>query len=459
MGFVSDFLDAMEYLIQKYQKECATIYSGTVQSVSDKSCSMNVNGNVYNKIAYYGIAPIVGNSYRVFVPFNNMSLAFIIVPSTTTSGSSGVSSVNGKTGNVVLNAADVGALPNTTVIPSKTSQLDNDSGFITDIPIASDTQLGGVKIGTGLSVTANGVLSATGGGSADAVEWDNVLDKPTTIDGYGITDAKIENGTITLGNQTITPLTSAPVTSVNSKTGAVVLTANDVGALPNTTVIPTKTSQLENDSGFINKIPIASETKLGGVIIGDGLTVDANGVVSSEKDTFICTVTATLPHTCDQSAAEIYNAQTAGKIVICKYASMDIPLITANSGGAIFCGLRNSNSLKGIKIVVYADKSASISQMRSGDVIQWESIDLNNVELDPSNGMGEEYIPGVYRVTVADFPQENFVVGAMITQFTNGGGAEGKIPQVMLINGSLSIMVASDTPVTYDSIQILVAHI
>lgn len=211
MGFVSDFLDAIEYLIQKYQKECTTIYSGTVQSVSDKSCSMNVNGNVYNNIAYYGIAPIVGNSYRVFVPFNNMSLAFIIVPSTTTSGSSDVSSVNGKTGDVVLNYAD----------------------------------------------------------------------------------------------------------------------------------IPSKTSQLENDSGFI----------------------------------------------------------------------------------------------------------------------KWDSIDLNNVELNPSLGMGEEYIPGVYRLPIADFPPENFVIGAMITQFTDGGGAEGKIPQVMLINGNLSIMVASDAPVRYDSIQILVAHI
>ena len=207
MGFVSDFLDAMEYLIQKYQKECATIYSGTVQSVSDKSCSMNVNGNVYNKIAYYGIAPIIGNSYRVFVPFNNMSLAFIIVPSTTTSGSS-----DGKTGDVV--------------------------------------------------------------------------------------------------------------------------------ALSNTTVIPSKTSQLENDSGFI----------------------------------------------------------------------------------------------------------------------KWDSIDLTNAELDPSLGTWEEYIPGVYKLNIADYP-DNYVVGAMITQFTDGGDATGKIPQVMLINGNLSIMVASDAPVRYDSIQILVAHI
>ena len=150
-----------------------------------------------------------------------------------------VTSVNSKTGAVQLNASDVGALPDTTVIPTKTSQLDNDSGFITELPIASTTQLGGVKIGAGLSITENGVLSATGGGTADAVEWNNVLNKPTTIAGYSITDAKIENGTITLGNKTITPLTSAPVTSVNSKTGAVVLGASDVGALPDDTVIPT----------------------------------------------------------------------------------------------------------------------------------------------------------------------------------------------------------------------------
>lgn len=338
MGFVSDFLDAMEYLIQKYQKECTTIYSGTVQSVSDKSCSMNVNGNVYDKIAYYGIAPIVGNSYRVFVPFNNMSLAFIIVPSTTTSGSSGVSSVNGKTGNVVLNAADVGALSSTTVIPSKTSQL-------------------------------------------------------------------------------------------------------------------------ENDSGFINKIPIASKTQLGGAIIGNGLTVDANGVVSSEKDTFICTVNTTRPYTCDKSATEIYNAQIAGKIVICKYAMLTIPLIIATAQKAIFCGLGDSSgSLKGIKIVINANKTASISTMFSGNSIVWDSIDLTNAELDPSLGTWEEYIPGVYKLNVADYP-DNYVVGAMITQFTDGGDATGKIPQVMLINGSLSIMVASDAPVMYDSIQILVAHI
>lgn len=46
-------------------------------------------------------------------------------------GGGAVDSVNGKTGTVVLDAEDVGALPDDTAIPSNTSDLTNDSGFIT----------------------------------------------------------------------------------------------------------------------------------------------------------------------------------------------------------------------------------------------------------------------------------------------------------------------------------------
>ena len=59
---------------------------------------------------------------------------------------------------------------------------------------------------------------------------------------------------------TLTFLTSAPVTSVNTKTGAVSLTASDVGALPSSTSIPTKTSDLTNDSGFITSSDISAGT-------------------------------------------------------------------------------------------------------------------------------------------------------------------------------------------------------
>ena len=44
-----------------------------------------------------------------------------------------VKSVNGQTGEVKLNAADIGALPASTQIPGKTSDLQNDSGFITQL--------------------------------------------------------------------------------------------------------------------------------------------------------------------------------------------------------------------------------------------------------------------------------------------------------------------------------------
>jgi hypothetical protein len=45
-------------------------------------------------------------------------------------------------------------------------------------------------------------------GYLTSVSFNNLTSHPTTIEGYGITDAKIQNGTITLGSNSITPLTS-----------------------------------------------------------------------------------------------------------------------------------------------------------------------------------------------------------------------------------------------------------
>lgn len=53
-------------------------------------------------------------------------------------------------------------------------------------------------------------------------------------------------------------ITSAPVTSVNGKTGTVALDASDVGALPASTAIPSKTSDLTNDSGYITSADLPS---------------------------------------------------------------------------------------------------------------------------------------------------------------------------------------------------------
>ena len=108
-----------------------------------------------------------------------------------------VTSVNNKTGAVQLNATDVGALPGTTIIPSKTSQLDNDSGFITigDVPDAPVTSVNG-KTGA-VALTKNDI----GLGNVDNVKQYSASNPPPY-----------------------------PVTSVNDKTGAVSLTASEFGA-------------------------------------------------------------------------------------------------------------------------------------------------------------------------------------------------------------------------------------
>ena len=47
------------------------------------------------------------------------------------------------------------------------------------LPAASASVLGGIKVGAGLAITGEGVLSATGGGEADSVAWANVSGKPS----------------------------------------------------------------------------------------------------------------------------------------------------------------------------------------------------------------------------------------------------------------------------------------
>lgn len=59
------------------------------------------------------------------------------------------------------------------------------------LPIATADLLGGIKVGAGLSINAEtGVLSATGGGTADSVDWANITSKPDDI--VNITDKLAE---------------------------------------------------------------------------------------------------------------------------------------------------------------------------------------------------------------------------------------------------------------------------
>ena len=116
--------------------------------------------------------------------------------------SEAVSSVNGQTGDVVITATSLGAITKAdaddtyaskTKLEEKQDTLVSGTNIKTingesilgegnieiqqsELPIASADTLGGVKVGTGLSINPeSGVLSA------DSTEWDNVLNKPEDI--------------------------------------------------------------------------------------------------------------------------------------------------------------------------------------------------------------------------------------------------------------------------------------
>lgn len=92
---------------------------------------------------------------------------------------------------------------------------------------------------------------------------------PNTLDGYGITDAKIASGVITLGSNTITPLTAESTLAASKVSGT--LSADNIPNL-DATKITTGTISIErlpaatqSDSGFMSA---ADKTKLDGIATG-----------------------------------------------------------------------------------------------------------------------------------------------------------------------------------------------
>ena len=132
---------------------------------------------------------------------------------------------------------EVNSLLSAITIPTKTSELTNDSNFVSDTDYATASKGGVIKVGSGLAIT-NGVLSTTGGGVADAVEWSNVLNKPSDVSYWN----------------------------------------NDAGYITSA-ALPTKTSDLTNDSGFLTSYtetdPIYSASPAAGITSADISSWDA----------------------------------------------------------------------------------------------------------------------------------------------------------------------------------------
>lgn len=128
---------------------------------------------------------------------------------------------------------------------------------------------------------ANARSNIGAGSSGFSGSFTDLTNVPTTIAGYGITDAGISSGTITLGSNTITPLTSSDVTSTYSSTGTSPVNGTAVAS-----AISGKADSATTLAGYgITDASISSGTITLGSNTFKGVSVAANqGLTSTEQE-------------------------------------------------------------------------------------------------------------------------------------------------------------------------------
>lgn len=209
----------------------------------------------HNAVQNRAITAALAEKQDTLIAGTNISIVDNVISASGT-GEGSVVSVNGKTGNVVLNASDVNALPSSTryvssvngnagavtiSVPTKTSDLTNDSNFVQDgqyvhtdnnFTSAEKSKLADVEVGAEKNVQSN---------------WNETS---TTSDAY----------------------------------------------IQNKPSIPNKVSDLTNDSGYLTAVnwgqvggsianqedlSVALNAKQGKLTAGANITIDANNVISS----------------------------------------------------------------------------------------------------------------------------------------------------------------------------------
>ena len=162
-------------------------------------------------------------------------------------------------------------------VPTKTSDLVNDgedgtNPYITGIPIASETVLGGIKVGDNLTINSDGVLSAQAGG---VKSYNDLTDKP-------VLNTNISESQPVSSDETISGTISLHKIS---KTGDY----SDLNNLPSLDFIPNSekgvaggVATLGNDTKIsANQLPIATTTDLGVIKVGANLTIGEDGTLNA----------------------------------------------------------------------------------------------------------------------------------------------------------------------------------
>lgn len=137
----------------------------------------------------------------------------------------------------LVSGTNIKTVNNTSLVGSGNVSVGTYSKPSTGIPktdLASEVQTSLGKADSALqsyTETDPTVPSWAKASSKPSYNFSEIGSKPTTISGYGITDAKIASGTITLGSNTITPLTSFTETDpVFSASAAAGISSSDISS-------------------------------------------------------------------------------------------------------------------------------------------------------------------------------------------------------------------------------------
>lgn len=252
-----------------------------------------------------------------------------------------------------------------TEIPTKVSELENDKGYISEIPIASATQLGGIKVGDNLAITEDGVLSSIGG-STGTSDYNALSNKPALNTDNSVAlevNAQEEiSGTVSLHKVSKTgnyndllnkPNIPSKTSDLTNDSGYITNTVDNLtnyykkaetynqtevdnllGNKANTSDIPTKTSQLTNDSGYItnevdNLTNYYTETEVNNLLSSKADTSQIPTKVSElDNDTgFITNSTNELTNYYKKT--ETYNKTEVNNLLVDKADVEDIPTTTS----------------------------------------------------------------------------------------------------------------------------------
>lgn len=206
---------------------------------------------------------------------------------------------------VISDTTTAGVLTPNDIIPETSTETDPETGYVTTTTVILTSIEAKSNFWSSLAISALGQGSGGGGGGATALSqlvdvqlsnlqngqalvydstlgkwvnanvqggstaWADITGKPTTISGYGITDAYISNGTIVIGNNSITPVTSLSGYATQSW-------VSQQGYLTSSALNGYATQTWVNQQGFLTSVAFGDLTSHPTTLSGYGIT-DALG--------------------------------------------------------------------------------------------------------------------------------------------------------------------------------------